>query len=1062
MVEANEVEQWGGQAANMLARVDGGAETSQGLGFFLNGGFVLASVGPELPTFAALSAYVAAEEPTEGRLAEVIQADGFRLAVFDLGRWATEPGNYGPVSLGDPFGSAFAFADGNHMIVTGSVTSDGRFILDHEVPMLSSALGAPVVQHGVVVGVIIGRTEDGVHVVSMEALAEQLESYAPEVRRDVRAARPPVVPDDFSKTAWKALCLFDRIASRDDQPVSVASALWIAVLLVQRESRSRFADAVAKGRAAIPPVLSDVEPSPAPDPRRLSILTPVLDEARRVRDQTSPGDTVRMRHLVTAALREWPFGLAGLGEDPADLQGRLLELVARHYPADQHEAWQSLLGGLIPPSPPVVATWAGYSNDIADVQTDELHVQADVETLCSVLAAKDAVPPLAVGLFGRWGAGKSTFMKLMQSRMSLLAETAESATAKGQATAYCTDIVQIEFNAWHYMDANLWASLAVRIFEGLSVGGDADHDDHEAAELLAQLHERERKLAPVDAKIGLAVQDQRLSDVAAQLGVEASRQQIVKLFGQVSRFRRLLRALRLAVFDPRRWTADRRRTALLLIVLTALATAAVVLLAPWQSITALGPSVVAFLAAAWKVVPPAVNALTNVNGVLEAAGLKPAEVDERVEGDRQIAQIKERLAKLDRRQGLYEFVLERAGSEDYRKHFGLISVVRGDFEKLAKRLADDAPGRRIVLYIDDLDRCPPDRVVEVLQAVHLLLAFKLFVVVVGVDPRWLLRSLERQYRTVLSSGERNGDRPQGDEAFLESTPQNYLEKIFQIPFALRAMDVDGFGRLVDGMFGPDTSLADAVKAKTTPPSSDSETAPSLASTEPSTEAPTEAPPPPPQGVAAQQAAAPGSAPTQASASAETVPPSPIDPNPVALRASKEEVDFMRSVGRLVKTPREAKRLVNLYRLVRASRPPDKLDAFIADADYEAVITLLAVLVGFRRQARGLFEALVEASSDVPVDSGSAGTWRDLLVSAVQKSGADDEAWDELSEELLRLDGERETPASVDHYSRWVPVVERYSFDTALAAAAPPSDRTAKPAKPAKPAKKTSKAGNQPA
>lgn len=57
---------------------------------------------------------------------------------------------------------------------------------------------------------------------------------------------------------------------------------------------------------------------------------------------------------------------------------------------------------------------------------------------------------------------------------------------------------------------------------------------------------------------------------------------------------------------------------------------------------------------------------------------------------------------------------------------------------------------RIILYIDDLDRCPPERVVDVLQAVHLLLAFELFVVVVAVDSRWLLRSLEDQYPEFLS------------------------------------------------------------------------------------------------------------------------------------------------------------------------------------------------------------------------------------------------------------------------------------------------------------------------
>ena len=36
------------------------------------------------------------------------------------------------------------------------------------------------------------------------------------------------------------------------------------------------------------------------------------------------------------------------------------------------------------------------------------------------------------------------------------------------STAYCRDVVQIHFNAWHYMDANLWASLVTHIFNELA------------------------------------------------------------------------------------------------------------------------------------------------------------------------------------------------------------------------------------------------------------------------------------------------------------------------------------------------------------------------------------------------------------------------------------------------------------------------------------------------------------------------------------------------------------------------------------------------------------------
>src|SRR5690606_12021301 len=108
------------------------------------------------------------------------------------------------------------------------------------------------------------------------------------------------------------------------------------------------------------------------------------------------------------------------------------------------------------------------------------------------------------------------------------------------------------------------------------------------------------------------------------------------------------------------------------------------------------------------------------------------------------------------------FLSERVASDDYRKHLGLIALIRRDLQRLSELLTmqtDAAQGegvakgvtegvaggvdesaahqgsgalpsvQRIVLYVDDLDRCPPARVVELLQAIHLLLAFPLFVVV---------------------------------------------------------------------------------------------------------------------------------------------------------------------------------------------------------------------------------------------------------------------------------------------------------------------------------------------
>ena len=106
---------------------------------------------------------------------------------------------------------------------------------------------------------------------------------------------------------------------------------------------------------------------------------------------------------------------------------------------------------------------------------------------------------------------------------------------------------------------------------------------------------------------------------------------------------------------------------------------------------------------------------------------------------------------------------------------------------------------RIILYIDDLDRCPENKVVDVLQAVHLLLAFPLFVVVVGVDSEWLLHSLKTQMAQF--SAPASSDDDDLDRTLWASTPINYLEDLPE-PFTLRTMPETGFDDLIEDLTTP--------------------------------------------------------------------------------------------------------------------------------------------------------------------------------------------------------------------------------------------------------------------
>ena len=101
-------------------------------------------------------------------------------------------------------------------------------------------------------------------------------------------------------------------------------------------------------------------------------------------------------------------------------------------------------------------------------------------------------------------------------------------------------------------------------------------------------------------------------------------------------------------------------------------------------------------------------------------------------------------------------------------------IVRRERAKpLAERLEGDVPDR-VVLYIDDLDRCTEEQEYNVLQAIHLLQAFPLFVVVVGVDVAWV----ERALAMTTEQG--------GVDASLSrrQIAARYLEKSFQIAFWL--------------------------------------------------------------------------------------------------------------------------------------------------------------------------------------------------------------------------------------------------------------------------------------
>jgi len=317
----------------------------------------------------------------------------------------------------------------------------------------------------------------------------------------------------------------------------------------------------------------------------------------------------------------------------------------------------------------------------------------------------------------------------------------------------------------------------------------------------------------------------------------------------------------------------------------------------------------------------------------------------RKEAEAQVAEAEKELSESRSAHRIARLVEKRLAGKDYEQYLGIVAAIRADFEKLSdlmKELSKEpaAPDsirgiERIVLYIDDLDRCPSNQVVAVLEAIHLLLAFELFVVVVGVDIRWAARSLAEKYPHHLTAGayEAGAEGPRKTNESQGASALDYLEKIFQIPFWLPPMDEQASRYMIAEM------IPAALPATDEPKEQKSEANLNAASEN--------------VGQAKQPAKT-------------TAAPSP--PKAESLRIELEERLFMLDLaGAVGKSPRRLKRFVNTYRILKASNNALEMETFVLDhgakGEYRAAMMLLALVTGAPRSALGTLSLLEKCNDD---------------------------------------------------------------------------------------------------
>lgn len=511
---------------------------------------------------------------------------------------------------------------------------------------------------------------------------------------------------------------------------------------------------------------------------------------------------------------------------------------------------------------------------------DQLDFENDINSFASVIALKKVNPPLAIGLFGNWGSGKSFFMEKLLERIEEI--------SKSKDEEYIQNVVQVKFNSWHYSDTNLWASLITEIFDSLNKYAKKEKQEPEISKLKKTLTttsiEREvidekRKTLEVSVKaleLDQAQKRKRLEDISG-IGLlkyilrdkrinkdlsELNNENIETVISDVNKVEEYIKEVKdtgnkSVFFFKEFFNLQGWRWPLVIAVAIVVAVAVPLLKnifpAEWQNFTwqlrtyaALIAGFVANMVATIKPYKENINdALERLQSVKKTLESRAQVISPQLtEKERELALLKSSLANIDveiektkesineilsgRR--LQKFINDRTKDENYSNALGVISRIRKDFVTLdmllreQHSLTDEEKGAlfnpenvqlkidRVVLYIDDLDRCNEDVVVKVLEAIHLLLAFKLFVVIVGVDPRWLNNALSEKYKTLFGNNatvNKSADDKQKnnigggekEEALFNSlsgaaTSYDYLEKIFQIPFALKLINRTGREKLI--------------------------------------------------------------------------------------------------------------------------------------------------------------------------------------------------------------------------------------------------------------------------
>lgn len=421
---------------------------------------------------------------------------------------------------------------------------------------------------------------------------------------------------------------------------------------------------------------------------------------------------------------------------------------------------------------------------------DYLNIDKDVEAFANLIINEDLKLPVTIGILGGWGSGKTFFTN---SLVQII---------KNNNKDSC---IIVQFNAWNYYDSNITINLVYKIFQSIDKKIQEITDGKKTNEFIKQLNhyknflkeDRFNKINQINNKIEELELEQKNKKIKVVSSL--SKEILEKVSFNADEINDIIqkyKGIKNNFYDLEKDIKDLLSFKELLkknwkLILLSIALAMIIILLIKSGICRYLCSAVAFVIPNIKKIYNMIKSKFRFSNIISNYSSDLQEIDkldyeiEKIKNEKEIEE--SQYNNLDEQKVtigfLRDYIIKKLSSNGYKDNIGFINTVKNDIDNLndiinSKVIKDkDINLNKIILIVDDLDRCPDDKVVEVLQTIQLLLSTEMFIVILAIDSKWVNNCIATVYKGML-----NDDKEKSLFAI------NYLEKIIHIPFWIEPLN----------------------------------------------------------------------------------------------------------------------------------------------------------------------------------------------------------------------------------------------------------------------------------